>query len=109
MSKVIELTNENFNEKVLQSKLPILVDFWAPTCQPCLMMAPILEELSKELSTKLKIGKLNAGIPEHQRLAAQYQIQAIPNMKLFKKGKVVKEFIGLRSKEVFKTELEAEV
>lgn len=107
MSKVIEITAENFNQEVLKSDLPILVDFWAPWCQPCLMMAPILEELSEELNGKLKIGKLNTEIPAHQNFAIQYQIQSIPNMKLFKDGKVIKEFIGLRPKEVFKPELEA--
>ena len=109
MSKVIELTDKDFNEKVLQSKLPFLVDFWTPWCQPCLMMAPILEELSEELSAKLKIGKLNAAVSAHQTLAAQYNIQSIPNMKLFKEGKIIKEFIGLRPKEVFKAELEKEL
>jgi thioredoxin 1 len=72
-------------------------------------MAPALDELSEELNGKLKIGKLNIGLPEHQFLAVQYQIQAIPNMKLFKKGKVVKEFIGLRPKEILKQELELEL
>ena len=109
MSQIIEITDKNFDTEVLQSNIPILVDFWAPWCQPCLMMAPILEELSEELSGKLKIGKLNTEIPEHQSLAIQYQIQSIPNMKLFKDGKVVKEFIGLRPKEIFKAELENEL
>ena len=98
MSKTIEITSQNFNEEVLQSKIPVLVDFWAPWCQPCLMMAPVLDELSEELKGKLKIGKLNTEILEHQSLAIQYQIQSIPNMKLFKNGKVVKEFIGLGQK-----------
>jgi len=109
MSKAIEITSQNFEKEVLQSDIPVLVDFWAPWCQPCLMMAPALDELSEELDGKLKIGKLNTEIPEHQYLAIQYQIQSIPNMKLFKNGAVVKEFIGLKPKEVFKTELEAEL
>jgi len=107
MSKTIEITHENFEKEVLKSDLPILVDFWAPWCQPCLMMAPALEQLSEELDGKLKIGKLNTEIPEHQSLAVQFQIQSIPNMKLFKDGKIIKEFIGSRPKDVFKTELEA--
>ena len=109
MSKTIELTQQNFKEEVLESEIPILVDFWAPWCQPCLMMAPALEEISEELSGRLKIGKLNTEIPENQIIAIQYQIQNIPNMKLFKNGKVVKEFIGLRQKEMFKIELESEL
>ncbi len=109
MSKTIEITSQNFKEKVLESKIPILVDFWAPWCQPCLMMAPALEKLSQEMEGKLKIGKLNTETPEHQALAMQYEIQSIPNMKLFKKGKVVKTFIGLRQKEILQQELEAEL
>jgi len=109
MAKTIEVTSENFEKEVLQSEIPILVDFWAPWCQPCLMMAPALEELSEEMEGKLKIGKLNTEIPEHQALAIQYQVQSIPNMKLFKGGKMVKEFIGLRPKENLKLELEAEI
>ena len=109
MSKTVELTNENFEQEVLKSEIPVLVDFWAPWCQPCLMMAPALDEISDELEGKLKIGKLNTEIAEHRSLAAEYDIQSIPNMKLFKEGKVVKEFIGLRPKEVFKSELEREI
>jgi len=107
MSKIIEITKENFEREVLQSNIPVLVDFWAPWCQPCLMMAPALDELSEEFDGKLKIGKLNIESPEHQSLAVLYQVQSIPNMKLFKEGKVIKEFIGLRPKEFFKQELEA--
>ena len=109
MPNTIEVTNKNFEQEVLKSNIPVLVDFWAPWCQPCLMMSPVLDELSEELDGKLKICKLNTEIPENQQLAIQYQIQSIPNMKLFKDGKIVKEFIGLRQKEVFKSELEQEL
>jgi len=106
MSKTIEINSQNFEEEVLQSNIPVLVDFWAPWCQPCLMMAPALEELSEELKGKIKIGKLNTETSENQMLAMKYQIQSIPNMKLFKDGKVIKTFIGLRPKEMLKSELE---
>jgi len=106
MPKTIEITNENFQKEVINSSVPVLIDFWAPWCQPCLMMAPALQELSEELKGKLKIGKVNTEIPENQILAIKYQIQSIPNMKLFKDGKVIKEFIGLRPKETLKSELE---
>jgi len=109
MSKTIDVTNQNFEQEVLKSEIPVLVDFWAPWCQPCQMMIPVLEELSNELDGRLKIVKLNTAIPEHQNLAAEYDIQGIPNMKLFKDGKIVKEFIGLRAKEIFKSELEREI
>jgi len=109
MAEIIELTKENFNQEVLQSDLPILVDFWAPWCQPCLMMIPILEQIAEELDGKLRIGKLNTETIENQKLAIQYQIRSIPNMKLFKNGQVIKEFIGLRPKEILKKELEAAI
>jgi thioredoxin 1 len=70
------------------------------------MMAPILDELASELEGKLKVAKVNTEEPDNQALAIQYQIQSIPNMKLFKDGQVVKEFIGSRPKSMFKTELE---
>ncbi len=109
MSQIIEVTSQNFKEEVLDSDIPVLVDFWAPWCQPCLMMVPALEELSEILKGKIKIIKLNTEIPENQQLAIQYQIQSIPNMKFFKSGKIIKEFIGLRSKEILQQELENEL
>ena len=109
MAEIIELTKENFNQEVLQSDLPILVDFWAPWCQPCLMMIPILEQIAEGLDGKLRIGKLNTETIENQKLAIQYQIRSIPNMKLFKKGEIIKEFIGLRPKEILKKQLEAAI
>lgn len=105
----IELTSENFEKEVIKSKTPILVDFWAPWCQPCLMMTPALDELSEEQKGKLKIGKMDVDNPKNQTFAMQYQIQSIPNMKLFKDGKVIKEFIGLRPKEALKEELKGEI
>jgi thioredoxin 1 len=109
MARIIQLNNENFKEEVLESKIPVLVDFWAPWCGPCLMMGPVLEELSVELDGRLRIAKLNTELPEHRDLVMRYQIQSIPNMKLFKDGRVIKEFIGLRPKEFFQSELEAEL
>jgi len=105
MSKTIEITSENFEREVLKSEIPVLVDFWAPWCQPCLMMAPALEELSEEYEGKLKTGKMDVEQPGNQMLAMQYRIQSIPNMKLFKDGQIIKEFIGLRPKEMLKSEL----
>jgi len=106
MAKTTEVTSKNFEEEVLQSKIPVLVDFWAPWCQPCLMMAPILDELVGEMAGKIKIAKLNTEDFHNQQLAIKYQVQSIPNMKVFKQGKVIEELIGSRSKEDLKKELE---
>jgi thioredoxin 1 len=106
---VIELTDKNFEKEVLNSDIPVLVDFWAPWCQHCLMMVPILEELSTELKGILKIAKVNVDAQESLNLAIKYEIQSLPNMKLIKKGKVVKEIIGAYAKENLKRELKKEI
>jgi thioredoxin 1 len=106
MSKVVDIVKNNFEAEVLKSDVPVLVDFWAPWCMPCRMMAPILDELAGELEGKIKIAKVDTENPENQELAIQYQIQSIPNMKLFKGGQVVAEFIGMRSQDALKQDLE---
>jgi len=106
MSQALEVTKNNFASEVLNSDLPVLVDFWAPWCMPCKMMAPILDELAVDMSGKLKIVKINTEDGSNQDLAMEYQIQSIPNIKLFKGGKVIGEFIGLRNKETLKSEVE---
>ncbi len=107
MSKAQDVIKSNFEAEVLNSDVPVLVDFWAPWCMPCQMMAPILDELSVEMAGQVKIVKVNTEDGENQDLAMQYQIQSIPNMKLFKGGKVAAEFIGLRNKESLKGDLTA--
>lgn len=107
MSKALDVNKSEFSKEVLESNIPVLVDFWAPWCMPCRMMAPILDELSADLGGKVKITKVNTEDPANQDLAIEYQIQSIPNMKLFKDGKVVAEFIGMRSKDALKGDIEA--
>ncbi len=106
MSKALELNKDTFKSEVLDSTIPVLVDFWAPWCVPCQMMAPTLDELSAEMEGKVKIAKLNTEEGENQSLALEYQIQSIPNMKLFKDGKVIGEFVGLRNKETLQKEIQ---
>jgi thioredoxin 1 len=106
MGKAIDVTKKDFENEVLKSDVPVLVDFWAPWCMPCRMMAPILDELAEALEGKVKITKVDTENPENQELAMQYQIQSIPNMKLFKGGQVVDEFVGMRSKEALQADLE---
>ncbi len=105
MSNILEIKSNNFEEEVLKNKMPVLVDFWAPWCMPCRMMAPILEELIDEIGDKVKIVKFNTEEVDNQELAIKYQIQSIPNLKIFKEGKVVAEFIGLKNKESLKDEI----
>jgi thioredoxin 1 len=107
MSKIINSTEADFTEIVLKSKVPVLVDFWAPWCGPCRAMAPILDELSVDLDDKAKIVKVDLEDPNNRSLGAQYEIRSIPDMKLFKNGQVVREFIGMKSKEVLREEIEA--
>ncbi|MFA6007523.1 MAG: thioredoxin [Candidatus Shapirobacteria bacterium] len=98
---------EEFKKEVLTSKSPVLVDFWAPWCGPCQMMAPVLEALANKFEGKLKVVKVDTEQPENQALAMDYQIQSIPNMKLFKNGEVLKDFIGFRPESVFSEELKS--
>ena len=98
---------ESFKKSVLKSKTPVLVDFWAPWCMPCRMMAPVLEDIAKTHKGKIKVAKVNTEEPENMELAYAFQIRSIPNMKLFKNGEVAKEFLGFRPKEIFEEELKS--
>jgi len=110
MSKVLDLDGEkDFAKEIRESKLPVLVDFWAPWCVPCQMMAPVLIELAESMDGKIKVAKADTEKPENQKLAIEYQIQSIPNMKLFKDGEVVAEFIGLRDLETLQKEIEEKI
>jgi len=106
MSELMQLNEQSFIKEVLESDIPVLVDFWAAGCQPCLLMVPELEALAEEMKGKIKFAKLDVGNPAHQQLAMDYRVQSIPNMQLFKEGKVIKEFIGLRSREILREEIE---
>ena len=100
MSNEIQLTDSNFEAEVLKSAQPVLVDFWAPWCGPCRMIAPVIEELAKEYAGKVKVCKINTD--EAQDTAGKFRIQAIPTILIFKGGKVVHELVGLQKKEELK-------
>lgn len=99
----IIFTNQNFDQEVLKSDKPVLVDFWAPWCGPCQIMGPVIDELAKEMEGKAKVGKLN--VDENSQTAAEYGIMSIPALKIFKGGKVVKEFVGVQSKDALEEAL----
>ncbi|MFA4817232.1 MAG: thioredoxin [Parcubacteria group bacterium] len=100
----IEFTDQNFDQEVLKSEKPALVDFWAPWCGPCQMMGPIIEDLAKEMGDKFKIGKIN--VDEHPDTASKLGIMSIPAIKIFKGGQVVKEFVGVQNIDALKDALE---
>ena len=104
MSDEIQLTDGNFEAEVIKCATPVLVDFWAPWCGPCRMIGPIIEELAKEYSGKVKVCKLNTD--ECPDTAAKYSISAIPTILLFKDGKLAHELVGLQQKEALKRHLD---
>lgn len=99
----LELTDQNFDQEVLQGDKATLVDFWAPWCGPCKMMGPIIDELAKKMEGKAKVAKLN--VEEHGELASKYGIMSIPSLKIFKGGKIVSEMVGLQDPGTLEGEL----
>jgi thioredoxin 1 len=104
MSEPIELTDDNFDQEVLKSDLPVLVDFWATWCGPCRMVGPIVDELAKEYAGKLKVGKLN--VDNNGKTSIKYGIMSIPSLLFFKKGQVVDQMVGAAPKSSFVEKLE---
>lgn len=99
----ITITDSNFDAEVLKSDKPVLVDFWAVWCGPCQMQGPIVEDVAHDLAGKAVIGKLN--VDENPQTAQKYGVMSIPTLMIFKGGTVVKQFIGVQSKETLLTEL----
>jgi len=91
--EIAVFTDGNFSDEVLQSEIPVLVDFWAEWCAPCLMIAPVLDKLADEYSGRVKFGRLN--VDENQNTAAEYSIRAIPTLLLFNGGRVVDKIVGV--------------
>ncbi len=104
MSAEITLTDANFDETVSNSKLPILVDFWAPWCGPCRVVGPILTQIAEERVDVLKIGKMN--VDDNQATAQKFGITSIPTMMLFKDGKVIERIVGALPKPTLEQQLQ---
>lgn len=100
----LHFTDASFKKEVLESELPVLVDFWAPWCGPCKMVAPVVEELAKEYAGKMKIGKVD--VDSNSKTATQFGIMSIPTIIFFKHGKVMGQLAGAASKLDLKRKIE---
>lgn len=101
---VLEFTSENWQSEVLDSEIPVVVDFWAVWCGPCRMIAPIIEELAQEYAGKVKVGKVN--VDDQQELAVQYRINSIPQVFIFKGGQARERLVGAQPKSSFKAAID---
>jgi thioredoxin 1 len=102
--QISDVTDNNFQAEVLESDRTVLVDFWAPWCGPCRVIAPTLEELAEERSDELRVVKLN--VDENQMISAQYEVMSIPTLIVFKNGEIAKKIIGALPKKRLVEELE---
>ena len=101
---VADVTDSNFQAEVIESGVPVLVDFWAPWCGPCRMVAPVVEEIAEERGEQIKVVKLN--IDENQNTAIQFNVLSIPTLMVFRNGEVAKTIVGAYPKRKLEAELE---
>lgn len=105
MAGITELTQATFKKEVVESDVPVLVDFWAEWCGPCQRLSPVLEQLAEELGDSARIAKVD--VENERMLAAMFQVMSIPALMIFKDGEKVAEFSGIQSKETLKQKLES--
>ena len=105
MSKPIDVSDTNFDQTVLQAKMPVLVDFWATWCGPCRMVAPVVEELANEYEGRISFTKLD--VDQNPKTASRYGIMSIPTLLIFKNGEPASHIVGFRPKEELKQSLDA--
>ena len=99
----IVINEANFEQEVIKSDIPVLLDFWAPWCGPCKMLLPVVEEIAKDFDGKVKVGKVNTD--ENMSLSSQFQITSIPCLIIFKNGKAINKMVGFRPKTAIEQEL----
>lgn len=104
MANLLQVTESNFEDEVLSSDIPVLIDFWAVWCGPCKMVAPIVEELATEYAGTLKVGKCD--VDSNQSIAVRYGIRSIPTLLIFKNGEVAQQMIGASPKHVIKAKVD---
>jgi len=100
----LQFTDANFDEEVMSSDKPVLVDFWAEWCGPCKALTPVVDELARDYSGKAKIGKVNTD--ENRQISVRFSVSAIPTVMLFQNGEIVEKFVGLRSKKDFQAAID---
>ena len=101
---VLTLNDSTFEEQVLKSDIPVVVDFWAEWCQPCRMVGPLIDQLAEEYGDKIKVGKLN--VDENQK-AGEYGVMSIPTVMVFKNGKPTVNIIGVQSRDTYKSKIDS--
>ncbi len=104
MGKGIEITDANFEEEVVKSDIPVLIDFWAPWCGPCRMVGRIVEEIANDYAGKIKVGKINTD--DNQKVAAQFGIRSIPTLMIFSGGELKESLVGVQPKEILAAKID---